>query len=74
MHITFLGSGSHSPFSIHVIIVGPLNTPEEQDKLKVDPSIAGLVWPVTTKKSSISRSNVRDRSKFKGSMHLAIAG
>ena len=48
MHSTFLGAGSHSPFSIHVDVWGPLNiSPGEQLKVTVVPSTAGSVYPIT---------------------------
>ena len=42
MHLACLGSGSHSPFSIHVVVLGPVSTsPGGQEKLKVLPSVTG---------------------------------
>ena len=44
MHSACLGSGSHSPFSIHVVVLGPVSTsPEGQEKLKILPSVTGNV-------------------------------
>ena len=38
LHATFLGSGSHSPFLIHIDMLGPLSTsPEEQVKVTLSP-------------------------------------
>ena len=43
LHTTSLGSGSHSPFSIHIDVLGPVSTsPEEQLKMMLSPSSATL--------------------------------
>ena len=48
MHSTFLGSGSHSPLSMHANVWGPLKIcPGEQYKVTVVPSTAGSVYPIT---------------------------
>ena len=42
MHSVSLGSGSHSPFSIHVVVLGPMSTsPGGHVKLKMLPSVTG---------------------------------
>ena len=42
MHLTCLRSGSHSPFPIHVDVVGPVSTdPGEQLNVTLAPSNAG---------------------------------
>ena len=44
LHSTSLGSGSHSPFLIHVEELGPLSMNSEwQLKLTLDPSITGII-------------------------------
>ena len=44
MHSACLGSGSHSPFSIHVVVLGPVSSnPGGQVKLKILPSVTGTV-------------------------------
>ena len=48
LHITSLGSGSHSPFLIHVAVLGPVSiSPEGQVKVTVVFSIAGSLYPAT---------------------------
>ena len=42
LHATFLGSGSHSPFGIHVVEFGPISTRLGQENLIPSPSSDGL--------------------------------
>ena len=45
---TFLGSGSHFPFSMHVEVFGPLSmSPEGQLRMTVEHSNAGCSYPET---------------------------
>ena len=44
MHLACPGSGAHSPFSIHVVVLGPANiSPGGHVKLKMLPSVGGIV-------------------------------
>ena len=48
MHSASLGSGSHSPFSIHVVVMGPVSSnPGGHVKLKMLPSVTGIVSTLT---------------------------
>ena len=47
-HSTFLGSGSHFQFSMHIEVLGPMNvSPEEQFNMIVVLSNAGCSYPDT---------------------------
>ena len=64
MHIASIGSGSHSPFPIHVVVLGPVSTsPGGQLKFTLDPSSAGFL-------SSIVSTEVL--AAVSGILHLAI--
>ena len=44
LHFTSLGSGSHSPFSKHVVVLGPMCTnPGGQLSLMIVPSTVGIL-------------------------------
>ena len=44
LHATSLGSGSHSPFSIHVVELGPLSTiPGRQENETLFPSTSSVM-------------------------------
>ena len=44
LHTTSLGSGSHSPFSIHVVELGPLSTiPGRQENETLFPSTSSVM-------------------------------
>ena len=54
MHSAFLGSGSHSPFFMHVDVWDPLRiSPGEQPKVIVVPSTAGSVNSITFMPGSV---------------------
>lgn len=54
MHSTSWGSGSHSLFSIHVDMIGPLNTcPGGQANVALVPTRAGLLLSDTLTDTSI---------------------
>ena len=54
LHATSLGSGSHSPFSIHVDVFAPVRTnPDEQLKLTLLPFNVGTLSTTTLTDSPV---------------------
>ena len=48
LHSTSLGSGSHCPLSMHVVVLGPVSvSPDEQLNVTVVPSVTGSLYPIT---------------------------
>ena len=59
MHLACLGSGSHSPFSIHVVVLGPVSTsPGGQEKVKMLPSVRGNVLSDIFLMASVEFENI----------------
>ena len=53
LHSTSLGPGSHSPFPIHIVVLGPMRTYSGgQTKVTVAPSVAGSMCPIIIIKRS----------------------
>ena len=59
LHVTFVGSGSHSPFSIHVVVLGPVSTiPGGHVNMMVVPNSTGSTESDVRMELSINTSHL----------------